>query len=80
MCQLRSSALAAASGTGGGSIFVPVLISFSYLQESAVVALSQFMILVGLSAENSKMHRLYRLQVGSVVNLSVFVARRCDTP
>ena len=28
----RSSALAAASGTGGGSIFVPVLISFSYLQ------------------------------------------------
>lgn len=43
----RSSALAAASGTGGGSIFVPVLISFSYLQESAVVALSQFMILVG---------------------------------
>lgn len=30
--SLRSSALAAASGTGGGSIFVPVLISFSYLQ------------------------------------------------
>lgn len=44
---LVSSALAATSGTGGGSIFVPVLISFSYLQESAVVALSQFMILVG---------------------------------
>eukprot|EP00439_Symbiodinium_sp_Y106_P073473 s861_g13.t2 len=56
---LVSSALAAASGTGGGSIFVPVLISFSYLQESAVVALSQFMILVG-----------------SIVNLSVFLARR----
>ena len=56
---LISSALAAASGTGGGSIFVPVLISFSYLQESAVVALSQFMILVG-----------------SIVNLSVFIARR----
>mmetsp|Transcript_60607 Transcript_60607/g.144423 ORF Transcript_60607/g.144423 Transcript_60607/m.144423 type:complete len:545 (+) Transcript_60607:138-1772(+) len=54
-----ASALAAASGTGGGSIFVPVLISFSYLQESAVVALSQFMIFVG-----------------SIVNLSVFVARR----
>lgn len=56
---LVSSALAAASGTGGGSIFVPVLISFSYLQESAVVALSQFMILVG-----------------SIVNLSVLIARR----
>eukprot|EP00440_Ansanella_granifera_P059587 gb/GFBE01064582.1/.p1 GENE.gb/GFBE01064582.1/~~gb/GFBE01064582.1/.p1 ORF type:complete len:559 (+),score=141.50 gb/GFBE01064582.1/:1-1677(+) len=56
---LVSAALAAAAGTGGGSIFVPVLISFSYLQESAVVALSQFMIFVG-----------------SIVNLSVFVARR----
>ena len=35
-CPLRASALAAASGTGGGSIFVPILISFSYLQDRTV--------------------------------------------
>jgi len=56
---LVSAALAAAAGTGGGSIFVPLLISLSHLKASAVVALAQFMILVG-----------------SLVNLSVFVARR----
>eukprot|EP00931_Biecheleriopsis_adriatica_P062069 TRINITY_DN37367_c0_g1_i1.p1 TRINITY_DN37367_c0_g1~~TRINITY_DN37367_c0_g1_i1.p1 ORF type:complete len:572 (+),score=102.65 TRINITY_DN37367_c0_g1_i1:71-1786(+) len=44
---LIAAALAAAAGTGGGSIFVPVLISFSYLKESSIVALSQFMILLG---------------------------------
>jgi len=47
MLILVSSALAAAAGTGGGSIFVPILISLSSLKASAVVALAQFMILVG---------------------------------
>lgn len=57
---LVASALAASAGTGGGSIFVPVLISLSQLTEkSAVVALSQFMIFLS-----------------SMINLVVFVVRR----
>lgn len=57
---LVASALAASAGTGGGSIFVPVLISLSQLTEkSAVVALSQFMIFLS-----------------STINLVVFVVRR----
>eukprot|EP00930_Biecheleria_cincta_P002088 TRINITY_DN103133_c0_g1_i1.p1 TRINITY_DN103133_c0_g1~~TRINITY_DN103133_c0_g1_i1.p1 ORF type:complete len:536 (-),score=75.42 TRINITY_DN103133_c0_g1_i1:37-1644(-) len=63
MCSLAilvAAALAASAGTGGGSIFVPVLISLSQLTEkSAVVAISQFMIFVS-----------------STINLSVFVVRR----
>lgn len=63
MCSLAilvAAALAASAGTGGGSIFVPVLISLSQLTEkSAVVAISQFMIFVSSS-----------------INLVVFVVRR----
>lgn len=57
---LVSAAIAASAGTGGGSIFVPVIISLSQLTEkSAVVALSQFMIFVS-----------------SLINLGVFVVRK----
>lgn len=57
---LVSAAIAASAGTGGGSIFVPVIISLSQLTEkSAVVALSQFMIFLS-----------------SLINLGVFVVRK----
>merc|ERR1740138_1885135 len=42
-----ASALAAAAGTGGGGMFVPLLLSFSSMKAELTVPLSQCMILAG---------------------------------
>lgn len=47
MLILMAATLSAAAGTGGGGIFVPVLISFSTLKAESAVPLSQCMCLCG---------------------------------